>query len=132
MQRIFAYVFKFLHTKLRSYQAQSNMTDIQNGILLLIKNIQMVYFAREYKAIKEEKTVEKSSKLYSLRPMIDTSGLIRFGVRLQFSDKEFDAKHPVILPKNHPFMAALVMHYHQKFLHAGPQCLLSLLANWRL
>ena len=67
MQRIFAYVFKFLHTKLRSYQAESNMTDIQNGILLLIKNIQMVYFAREYKAIKEEKTVEKSSKLYSLR-----------------------------------------------------------------
>ena len=59
--------------------------------------------------------------------MIDTCGLIRIGGRLQFSDKEFDAKHPVILPKNHPFMAALVMHYHQKFLHAGPQCLLSLI-----
>ena len=38
---------------------------------------------------------------------------------------DYETQHPILLPKSHSFTTALVMHYHQKLLHAGPQCLLS-------
>ncbi|XP_037811070.1 uncharacterized protein LOC119603189 [Lucilia sericata] len=100
-------------------------SDIKNGTQLLIKNIQLTHFAPEYKVLKANQNISSSSKLFSLMPIIDSIGLIRVGGRLQHSILDFDARHPVILPKQHPFTKSLVMYYHQKLLHAGPQCLLA-------
>ena len=85
----------------------------------------MVHFAKEYVALKGNKNVSTSSKLYSLMPILGPFNIIRVGGRLQHSELDYDTQHPIILPKNHPFTTALVMHYHQKLLHAGRQCLLS-------
>ncbi|XP_075162891.1 uncharacterized protein LOC142235524 [Haematobia irritans] len=52
-------------------------------------------------------------------PIIDDFGLIRVGGRLEHSNQDFDARHPLILPKNHPIITAVVMHFHNKLLHAG-------------
>lgn len=125
MQRIFAYVSKFLYFKSRESTRAIVPDDIKNGTCLLIKNLQLVHFAAEYKALKANKNISPSSKLYSLGPIIDSSGLIRVGGRLQHSCLDFDAQHPIILPKGHPFTISMVMHFHQKLLHAGPQCLLA-------
>ncbi|XP_075150935.1 uncharacterized protein LOC142225044 [Haematobia irritans] len=82
-------------------------------------------FAAEYKALKCNKNVPPSSKLYSLAPFMDSDGLIRVGGRLQNSYLNFDAQHPIIVPKQHPLTTSMVMYYHEKLLHAGPQCLLA-------
>ncbi|XP_075170108.1 uncharacterized protein LOC142242414 [Haematobia irritans] len=82
-------------------------------------------FAAEYKALKSNQNVPPSSKLYSLAPFMDSDGLIRVGGRLQNSYLNFDAQHPIIVPKQHPLTTSMVMYYHEKLLHAGPQCLLA-------
>lgn len=57
--------------------------------------------------------------------IIDDSGLIRVGGRLQHSSLCYDAQHHIILPKNRTFPVSLVMHFHRKQLHAGHHCLLA-------
>lgn len=125
MQRIFAYVYKFLYLKLKNPANWLLKDEIKNGTYLLIRNIQLVHFASEYKLLKSNKNISSSSKLYSLAPVIDSFGLIRVGGRLQNSYLDYDAQHPIILPKGHPFVVSLVLHFHEKLLHAGPQCLLA-------
>ncbi|XP_059225785.1 uncharacterized protein LOC131997922 [Stomoxys calcitrans] len=125
MQRIFAYVSKFVYSKLSAHTEVLTPDDIRAGTRLLVKNIQLVHFSEEYKALKSDKEIASSSKLYSLAPIIDEFGLIRVGGRLQNSTLDFDARHPIILPKKHPFTASMVMHFHHKLLHAGAQCLLA-------
>ena len=58
-------------------------------------------------------------------PMMDNFGVIRVGGRLQHSNLDYNARHPIILPKGHSFTASMVMHFHRKLLHAGSQCLLA-------
>ena len=125
MQRIFAYVYKFLHVKTAKFGAELASDDIEMGTRLLIKNIQLVHLAADYKTLKANKPLAACSKLHSLMPFLCPFGLIRVGGRLQHSTLNFDAQHPIILPKKHPFTTALVLHFHEKLLHAGSQCLLS-------
>ena len=96
MQRIFAYIFKFAYPKLRIQDERFTPTDLKNRTYLLIKNIQLIHFAAEYKKLKSNQNWHSSSKLYSLMPIIDSFGLIRVGGRLQNSCHEFDAQHPII------------------------------------
>ncbi|XP_059217672.1 uncharacterized protein LOC131994802 [Stomoxys calcitrans] len=72
--------------------------------------VYLVHFSEEYKALKSDKEIASSSKLYSLAPIIDEFGLIRVGGRLQNSTLDFDARHPIILPKKHPFTASMATH----------------------
>lgn len=129
MQRIFGYVYKFVILKfsLRSDIEHGPLTplDLKMGTQLLIRNIQQLCFAAEYKALRANKNISPSSKLYSLAPFMDPTNLIRVGGRLENSCLDFEAKHPIILPKLHPLTQALIMESHQKLLHAGPQCLLA-------
>lgn len=55
--------------------------------------------------------------------IIDSFGLIRVGRYLQNSCLEFDAQHPIIIPKHHSLTSSLIIHFHQKLLYAGPQVL---------
>ncbi|XP_076235101.1 uncharacterized protein LOC143179673 [Calliopsis andreniformis] len=48
-------------------------------------------------------------------------GVIRVGGRLRNAPMNFDHKHPVIVPTNHPFTTLLVKHEHHRLLHAGIQ-----------
>lgn len=125
LQRTFAFVFKFIYWKKSNNSNRVTTNELKLGTHLLIRNIQMVHFAVEYKALQSKKPVPTSSKLYSLLPMLCSFGLIRVGGRLQHSHLSFEAQHPIILPKLHPFTKALVLHYHERLLHAGPQYLLS-------
>ena len=144
LQRIFGYVFRFINLKNRinlselqshelNKQTRENWLfepgELNGGIQLLIKNIQQIHFGNDFKLLTENKSVAATSKLYSLMPILDSIGLIRVGGRLQNSELSFEAQHPLILPKSHHFTATLVMHFHQKILHAGPQSLLAVVRH---
>ncbi|XP_053968620.1 uncharacterized protein LOC128870048 [Anastrepha ludens] len=128
LQRVFAYVYKFRHIKSkRTLPSAGFLTvdDIKGGTLLLIRHIQQVHFASEYKILKENKQLPSCNHLLSLNPFIDDFGSLRVGGRLYNSNLEFEAKHPLLLPKQHPVTSALIKFYHRKLLHAGPQSLLA-------
>ena len=65
---------------------------------------------------------EHRNTLYSLKkldPFVDNDGLIRVGGRLQRSSFDFNVKHPILLPKRHPFVKLIVFHYHEFSHHSG-------------
>lgn len=126
IKRIFAYTYRFLNfTKSLKCNGELTPQELKMGIQILIRNIQFVHFATEYKALQHNKEIRSSSQLYSLMPFMDREGLIRVGGRLQNSFLNYEAQHPIILPKHHPVTTSLVLYYHQQLLHAGPQCLLA-------
>ncbi|XP_064553360.1 uncharacterized protein LOC135438811 isoform X1 [Drosophila montana] len=130
LQRTFAYVYRFIALKRSdSTSSKGPLTpdDIKCGTHLLIKNIQLTHFAEEYKALSLKRPLPTRSKLRSLCPLLDAEGLLRIGGRLQNSNLEYEAKHPLLLPKRHPVTAAMITYYHLEFLHAGPQFLLATL-----
>ena len=50
---------------------------------------------------------------------LDDKGLWRCGSRLRNADIPFTAKHPVLLPRKHPFTALVVCYAHQRVSHNG-------------
>ncbi|XP_043064800.1 uncharacterized protein LOC122320698 [Drosophila ficusphila] len=130
LQRVFGYIYRFWLLKFQNQTRRKGpltVDDVKGGTHLLIKGIQRVFFAEDYKALRKNKQVASNSKLSSLHPILDDSGLIRVGGRLQNSLLDYDARHPILLPKDYPVTQAIVAHFHHKFLHAGPQSLLAAL-----
>ena len=54
-----------------------------------------------------------------LSPVIDSDGIIRIGSRLANSDLSNEARHPVIIPKDHPVSNLIIAHFHEKCNHQG-------------
>lgn len=128
MQRIYAYVNRFARAIGRKDDRRFGMLttkDIQQGTKLLIRMIQRVHLASDYKALVTSKEITASSDLYSLMPFLDEDGLMRVGGRLENSSLSFESKHPIILPKGHELTEALIGHFHRKMLHGGPQAVLA-------
>lgn len=50
---------------------------------------------------------------------LDDNGLWRCGGRLQNADIPFATKHPVLLPRKHPFTTLVVLESHQRVKHNG-------------
>jgi len=88
--------------------------EINSGTVLLLRNIQQVNLAKEYGSLSQGKPFPQKSKLVSLRPILGSDGLLRVGGRL-------------LLPKDHPVTKAIIVYYHEKYLHGGSQALLAAL-----
>ncbi|XP_052855155.1 uncharacterized protein LOC128263918 [Drosophila gunungcola] len=97
-----------------------------NGPPFLLKgaSIQQVHIAVEYEVLSQGKPCPPKSKLISLGPILSSEGLLRVGGRLQNASLDYEAKHPILLPKDHPVTRAIIVYYHEKYFHAGPQALL--------
>ena len=53
-----------------------------------------------------------------LRPFTNHDGLVRVGGRLSKSSVPFEAKHQLLLPKNHHISQLLLSHYHKETAHS--------------
>ena len=62
-----------------------------------------------------------SNRLKKLNPRTFEDGILRVGGRLENSDINDSAKHPVILPSNHEVTRLLIKHYHEANGHSGAQ-----------
>ena len=49
----------------------------------------------------------------------DSDGILRASSRIINSLETYDVCYPIILPKRHPFVNLLIMHYHREALHMG-------------
>ncbi|UYV71729.1 hypothetical protein LAZ67_9000140, partial [Cordylochernes scorpioides] len=101
--------------------------ELTKAIQVLVKSIQQVEFCTEIKLLKSNKQLPLSNKLTSLNPFLDTQGLLRVGGRLKYSYLNENQNFPLLLPKNHHITNLIIDDIHRKYLHAGPQLVLSIL-----
>ncbi|XP_054259587.1 uncharacterized protein LOC128984305 [Macrosteles quadrilineatus] len=126
---VMAYILRFIHNLQANDHRIGRLTcqETSSAKLRIFKLIQNTSFKDDISALK--KGSQCSLKLARLSPYIDDSGIVRVGGRLKHSNLTQDAKHPVLLPKSHCAVKLLIMHYHLKHLHAGPQLLQSILSQ---
>ena len=123
MIRVFCWCRRFIsHTRrLGSMStAQLHKSELDASTLKLIKIIQCEAFPNDLRGLSSKADTYRS-ELANLSPFIDSDGLLRVGGRLKNSYLSFDAKHPILLPKNHKFVQLLFEEEHKLSLHAGAQ-----------
>ncbi|XP_073785217.1 uncharacterized protein [Danio rerio] len=83
----------------------------------VIKLIQERAFSQEIQTIQGGKTLQKSSSLFHLDPILKNG--LRVGGRLKGSSLSEEVKHPLILPKESHITNLILKHYHSKICHQG-------------
>ncbi|XP_045498044.1 uncharacterized protein LOC123696083 isoform X1 [Colias croceus] len=121
--RVVVYIYRFLKLLPRRgvMMTAEDLNFSENKLLAALQN---KYFAEEYSNILNNKSC--SQAFNRLRPFI-RNGLILVGGRLSNSALEYAHKHPVILPRNDHIVNMIIDYYHIKYMHAGPELLMSLL-----
>jgi len=85
----------------------------------LIRQAQIEEFGPEIKALKEGKTIPRTSRLVPLSPFLDENrSLLRIKSRLERVEYlTEDEKFPVILPRKHPVTTLIVKRAHEEVGH---------------
>jgi hypothetical protein len=117
--RILIYIFKFIRKLPRSCKIE--VTDMELVECEIIKALQHVHFQEFFHTGKPS-----SAAFRNLSPFIQ-NGLIRVGGRLSNANIDYDSQHPILLPGKDHLTNLIIDYYHHKYLHTGPQLLLSLL-----
>ena len=79
-------------------------------------------------ALRERTSLDSSSPLLSLSPLIDSSDLLQVGGGQQLSKSSYESQHPIILHGKHPLTRLIIRTEHVRLLHAGPTLLAASLA----
>lgn len=118
--RVTAYVLRFINNCRSQNELKGSITteEIDLAKCKLIYLTQREVFSDEIKALLIKKAIPKKSKLSKLDPFIDDQGLLRIKGRLEFSDLDYDTKHPVIIPRG-PLAKLLIRFQHKLLKHAG-------------
>lgn len=95
--------------------------ELESALLFWTKITQQAYFSHEIQILRNGKSLSRSSPLLRLFPIFDSDGLLRLRGRLQHSQLEPFAKHPLILPRSSKFTTLVIDYYHKRTLHGGPQ-----------
>jgi hypothetical protein len=109
--------------------------EVNAAISMTARILQNHYFSREIallRQVKDNPTIcvdLRFSKLKYLNPFIDPEGVLRVGGRLKNSTVSFNQRFPIILSAEDPVTKLIIIHEHQKLLHAGAQ---NTLASLRL
>lgn len=122
LRRIFAYVCRFVN----NCRCESKIFETLTVDELEFAECKLAYLSQKESFSKYKNNFKGFPKIYNLTPSVDTLGLIRVGGRIENSDFNFDKRHPILLDGKHQFSKLVVHYFHIKFMHAGPQLLLSL------
>lgn len=126
MLRSMAYCLRFIkNCRLERTVGTLTCDELRLSKIQLLKLSQMESFGIDLKSLKSKDCVSSKSKLATLNPFLDDSGLIRVGGRIKNSNFDFNKKHPVVVASDHHFIKQIFAYEHAALLHAGPQLLLS-------
>ncbi|XP_031341104.1 uncharacterized protein LOC116169216 [Photinus pyralis] len=130
LQRVLAYMLRFLSNcrQIRSGNIGPLTTkELQSAEITLTKLCQKFSFSEEIKQLSSKRPLNSTSSLLNLNPFLDETLILRVGGRLSNAEFAYDKKYPILLPKSHVLTDLIIMYYHEKLLHCGPQQLLSCL-----
>ncbi|XP_039312854.1 uncharacterized protein LOC120359446 [Solenopsis invicta] len=127
--RVGAYVLRFMYNikckKEKRKKGTISVTEINDAKLMIVKAVQAEEFKDELNALKVNNKIASKSRLIALHPLLDKDGVIKVGGRLKHSMLPEESKHPMVIPSSHHFTTLLMIHYHEKLLHAGAQTTLN-------
>ena len=106
-----------------------SVAEIRSGRLTLILTAQKAVFLEEIRDIQEGRSIRNTSRLLPASPFIDRQGLLRVGGRLQHAELPYDARHPVILPRDHRVTRLIARRVHVELGHASAARTLSSLTD---
>ena len=109
LQNVVAYVIKFIDVT-RKREPKSFVSYRKKALTLIVKDIQRNHFLSEFKILKSQKALGKTSNLVSLFPILDANNIIRVGDRLENSSLAYDSKHPILLPYKDNIVELLIEH----------------------
>ncbi|XP_018395611.1 PREDICTED: uncharacterized protein LOC108774097 [Cyphomyrmex costatus] len=118
--RVVAYCLRFLRRPAGITTHFVSHEETTAALQLMCRIVQQHSFLEEYKALSSNKSLNTSSGILTLNPFLD-DGLIKVGGRLKHSNLTQDARHPVLLPKNHELSRRIITQAHVRSLHAGTQ-----------
>lgn len=128
LTRVTAWCLRFFRncSKIPSKRIKGVLTseELEMATTLIVKIVQSDQFSEELSCLQKGRPIKSRSKVLSLNPVLDATGIMRVGGRLRNSNLPLDKKYPVLLPKDHHVTNLIVRHYHITHLHAGPQLLL--------
>lgn len=115
-------MFQF-YNNCRNPLKKRNVTrqDQELALQILCRYVQHQHFNQEIHELMRTGVISNTSKILSLNPFLDQNGLLRVGGRLKNSDIAYEAKHPILLPKDHTITKLIIRYEHIKNLHAGVQ-----------
>ena len=100
------------------------LAELKQAHNQVIRMVQQQYFSKEVNQLTLGKPINASSSLITMKPFLDSDGLLRLGGRLQASAADFNQQHPVILPNKCNVTWLIAVQHHHANLHVGPQGLL--------
>ncbi|XP_055840968.1 uncharacterized protein LOC129908493 [Episyrphus balteatus] len=112
--------------EIKLWSGPLTVAEINNAKKAILKKMQQNKFKEEFKILRNGAELPKHNQFNSLTPFLDEEGLIRVGGRLEASSLPYDAKHPILIPHDHPFSKLLLASIHEDNNHVGPQTLLSI------
>ncbi|XP_077974458.1 uncharacterized protein LOC144430402 [Styela clava] len=90
----------------------------------IIKHEQRKYILKEIDVLFKGKQIPKSSSLCNLQPFLE-NGLLCVGGRIRAANVEFNAKHPIIIPKESKIASLIIDYVHRTTGHNGREYLLA-------
>ena len=123
--RVFAYCRRFIrNSRLPVVDRGTSFLSAQelhNTLLFFVRQSQRLHFGIEVKELEAHRCIPRSSKILSLNPFLDDTGILRVGGRLQLSQLNYATKHQIILHP-HSHLTELIIEYeHIRLLHSGVQ-----------
>ena len=128
LKRVTAWVMRFIsNCKYRRNPIISPLTvkELDSAEIYWLSLAQRDHFSTELKELKASGSVNSTSSLLTLRPLLDCNDLIRVGGRQQNARMKYSQIHPAILPKKHPITKLIIISEHIRLLHAGPTLVMS-------
>ncbi|XP_032679535.1 uncharacterized protein LOC116847984 [Odontomachus brunneus] len=122
--RVTAYVLRFsVNVKCKTVKRELGPitnVEINKAKCVIVKLVQAEVFEEEIKALRNN-AILRTSRLIALCPYLDEEEVLRVGGRLKHAVLPEEVKHLVLLPVSHYFTSLIILHYHEKLLHAGAQ-----------
>lgn len=108
----------------RSAIKPASNVECRNALLYWVRNAQMVFYSKEYSAIRAGRQIAVNSTIVKLCPFVDSNRLLRVGGRLANANVPEDAKHQFIIPPHARISNLLIWNAHYATVHGGPQLMM--------
>lgn len=103
--------------------------ELNEALFSCICQVQEREFSSEIKQLKTHGHVTRKSKLRTLCPFFDKTGILRVGGRIAQSDASYDMSHPIVMPAKGHLTTLIIVDAHLQTLHGGPQVMLNFLRS---
>lgn len=112
--RVIAFCLRLHYPQSTTYLRIPELERAEKAVVRMLQKSTM----EEYHLLAKGKPI-KSAHFLSLNPFMDEQQIMRVGGRLKNSNLSFAQKHPMILPKSHNVVSALIRHAHEMTCHGG-------------